>query len=219
VLALVPYQADVGMSRWPIANFALIPSLVATQLMAMSATDSNAIAPFILQGWSLAEIVGYMFLHGGVFHLVGNMIFLWTFGNAVCAKVGNFTYIPLFLALGVAAATVHNLLDGSPAIGASGAINGIVGMYLVYFPSNNVTCLYWFFFRIGTFYLSGFWIILLFVAFDMWGAFNGSGGVAYWAHLGGFFTGVTLAMLSLLTGLVEMRDSEDSLLKLLGVAD
>jgi membrane associated rhomboid family serine protease len=219
VLALVPYQVDVGMSRWPIANFCLIGIITFSSILAMINPDPSAVAPFILRDWSLPAMVGHMFFHGGLLHLIGNMIFLWTFGNAVCAKIGNWIYIPLFIALGLSAAAVHNLLDARAALGASGAINGIVGMYLIFFPTNNVTCAYWFFFRIGTFYMSGIWVILFFLAFDIWGVTRGGGGVAYWAHLGGFATGATIAIVSLLTGLVEMRDSEDSLLKVLGVAD
>jgi membrane associated rhomboid family serine protease len=218
-MAIVPYQVDVGMSRWPIANFLLIAVLTLTSMAAFGAYDAREIEPFVLQGWSASGMFGYMFLHGGLLHLLGNMIFLWTFGNAVCAKVGNLVYIPLFLALGIAAAVTHNLVDARPAIGASGAINGIVGMYLVFYPRNNVTCFYWLIFRIGTFYLSGFWVILLFFAFDVWGASGGGGGTAYWAHIGGFVTGVTVATALLLTGLVEMRDTEESLLEVLGVTN
>ncbi len=167
----------------------------------------------------MSGMFGHMFLHAGLLHLFGNMIFLWTFGNAVCAKIGNWIYIPLFLALGLAAAVIHNLFDASPAVGASGAINGIVGMYLMFYPNNNVTCAYWFFFRIGTFYLSSIWIILLFMGFDAWGALRGGAGVAYWAHIGGLVTGAGLAAAGLLTGAIEMRKSEDSLLKLMGVTE
>ncbi len=215
---LVPFQVDVGMSRWPIANFLLIPFLIFTSFAAFGAYDTRELGPFILNGWSASGMFGHMFLHGGLMHLVGNMIFLWTFGNAVCAKVGNLAFIPLFLGLGFCAATVHNLVDATPAIGASGAINGVVGMYLVFFPRNNITCFYWFLFRIGTFYVSGFWIILLYFAFDVWGAYAGSGGVAYWAHIGGFLTGLAIAIALLASGIVEMRDTEESLLEVLGIA-
>jgi membrane associated rhomboid family serine protease len=221
VIAIVPYQVDVGMSRWPFSNFALIAAIVVAQFYAVAALldDPDAIEPFILQGWSASQLFGHMFVHGGVLHLLGNVIFLWTFGNAVCAKIGNLVYIPLFLALGIAAASAHNLIAHIPAIGASGAINGIVGMYLVYYPLNNVTCGYWLLFRVGTFYLSSMWIILLFFAFDLWGATRGGGGVAYWAHLGGFLTGAAVASLSLLSGFVEMTDTERSLLEVLGLTD
>ena len=219
MFAIVPYQVDVGMSRWPFANFLLIGLLVFTSITAFGAYDPSELQPFILRGWSASQMFGHMFLHAGILHLAGNMIFLWTFGNAVCAKVGNLLYFPLFLALGLSAATAHNLIDAAPAIGASGAINGIVGMYLVYFPRNNVSCLYWLLFRFGTFHISSFWVILLFFAFDASGAYRGAGGVAYWAHLGGFATGITVATLSLLTGFVKMRSTEESLLDVLGVTD
>jgi membrane associated rhomboid family serine protease len=220
VFAIVPYEVDVPMARWPLANFALIAGIAFAQYYAFFVVaDADALRPFVLNGWRASQMFGHMFLHGGLLHLAGNLLFLWTFGNAVCAKVGNLVYIPLFLALGFCAAVAHNLVDAAPAIGASGAINGIVGMYLVYYPLNNVTCWYWFFIRVGNLYVSSIWIILLFFAFDVWGAGAGSGGVAYWAHIGGFLTGVTLAVTTLLTGWVEMTSTEKSLLGVFGIAD
>jgi hypothetical protein len=102
-------------------------------------------------------------------------------------------------------------------VGASGAINDIVGMFLVFYPTNEVTCVYLLFLRPGRFSASSYWIILLWLAFDIWGAFSGGGGVAYWAHLGGFAFGFSLAVALLKTGLVTMEPDEKSLLQTLGV--
>jgi len=123
---LVPYRVDVPLYRWPIANYVLLAVLVVCYILEQTA-PVPAIEPFVLNGWNPLGLVGHIFLHGGIFHLVGNMIFLWVFGNAVCEKVGNIAYPFLFLGLGIAGGMAHLLLSGHPAIGASGAISGGAG--------------------------------------------------------------------------------------------
>jgi membrane associated rhomboid family serine protease len=208
---LIPYQADVPVQRWPIANFVVIGATALFSLLVLF--TGTGLGPFALDGWSIRGLISHMFVHGGSIHLIGNMLFLWVFGNAVCAKIGNIQYAIVYLALGVFAAMVHIVADGRIAIGASGAINGVIGMYLVWYPLNNVSCLYFIFFRSGQFELSSFWLILLWLAFDIWGAAAGLGGVAYWAHLGGFIAGFALAVILLRTRVVVMGPDEKSLLE------
>ena len=213
---LLPYHVDVPMSRWPIMNFLLIGGTVVLFVMLRARLVCPAeIEPYILQLGEPNGIYGHIFVHLGALHIFGNMMSLWVFGNAVCAKIGNLTFIVAYLVLGCIAGLTHLLIDGAPAIGASGAINGVVGMYLVFYPTNNITCFYWFIFRIGTFSVSSIWIILLFLAFDIHGVATGGGQVAYWAHLGGFASGFLLASLLLYSGLVKMTPTEDSLYKVL----
>jgi membrane associated rhomboid family serine protease len=178
------------------------------------------IRPFILSGWTIKGLFGHIWLHGGILHLLGNMLFLWIFGNAVCAKIGNFSYLPIYLGLGVIAGIAHLIFTGGNAIGASGAIYGIVGMYLVFFPENEITCYisFWFLLSpyIKEFTVSSIWMILFWVAFDVWEAMKGGGGVAYFAHLGGFAGGFVLAIVMLKLKLVVMDERyEKSLLQLL----
>ena len=214
-MLLVPYGVDVTMYRWPVANFALIGVVTAVSFAAFGAQPGEGLDLLTLRGMGLAGLFGHVLLHGGVMHLLGNMLFLWSFGNAVCAKMGNWTFAGLFFLLGALAGTFHNLFDGAPAIGASGAINGVVGLFLVYFPRNDVQLFWTIFFRWGTFSLSAVWMILLWVAFDIWGAASGGGGVAYWAHLGGFASGVAIGIASLKQGWVKMTKTECSLLQVL----
>jgi membrane associated rhomboid family serine protease len=176
------------------------------------------VRPFILNGWKIKGLFGHIWLHGGILHLLGNMLFLWIFGNAVCAKIGNFRYLPIYLGLGVIAGIAHLVFTGGNAIGASGAIYGIVGMYLVFFPENEITCYFVvpFFFAAKEFCVSSIWMILFWVVFDVWGAMKGGGGAAYFAHLGGFAGGFVLAIVMLKLKLVVMEEGyEKSLLQFL----
>lgn len=214
-MILMPYAVDVTMYRWPVANFALIGLIVFTSFAGFGATTDSPLALLALDGWSPIGLVGHVFLHADLFHLLGNMLFLWTFGNAVCAKVGNVRFTGLFFAMAAIAGIFHNLFTGGVAIGASGAINGVVGMFLVYFPRNDVRCFWTFIIRSGTFSVSSVWMILLWLAFDIWGAWSGGGNVAYWAHLGGFAAGFAIAIHSLRHRWVRMTATECSLLQVL----
>lgn len=180
-------------------------------------TANDKIGRFVLNGWKITGLFGHMWLHGGIIHLVGNLIFLWLFGNAVCSKIGNLAYLPVYVGLGLIAAVSHLIFVGGPMIGASGAINGIVGMYLVFFPENSISCFFLLLFHPITFSVSGYWIILLWFAFDIWGAVSGGQGVAYFAHIGGFVVGFGLAVLMLKLKWVEMERDEKSLLQMLGL--
>jgi len=175
------------------------------------------IRPYILHGWKIKGLLGNIWLHGGIMHIVGNLLFLWIFGNAVCAKIGNLLYAPFYILAGVLAGMAHLIFQGGAALGASGAINGVVGMYLVFFPINAITCCYcyWFPFtgpRIGTFELSSFWMILFWLAFDIYGATVADGRpVGYFAHLGGFATGFIVGIILLKCKIAKMEKWERSL--------
>ena len=174
------------------------------------------IRPYILDGLTLKGLFGHMWLHGGILHLLGNMLFLWIFGNAICAKIGNLLYIPVYIGLGLLAGISHLVFAGGSVLGASGAINGIVGMFLVLFPQNEITCYFVFFPYIRGFNVSSAWIILFWLVFDILGAMlGGGGGVAYFAHLGGFAGGVVLAILMLKFKILTMERYEKSLLQII----
>ncbi|MHC4200764.1 MAG: rhomboid family intramembrane serine protease, partial [Planctomycetota bacterium] len=162
------------------------------------------------RGW-----ITYLLLHGGIFHLVGNMVFLWVFGNAICARLGNAWYPLVYVGLGLAAALAQVVGSTGPAVGASGAINGIVAMFLVLYPKNTVSCFFLVLFRPVFFHVKSYWLILLWLAFDLWGAFGGGGAIAYHAHVGGFAAGFALAVALLKTGVLEEDEGVDSLLSLL----
>jgi membrane associated rhomboid family serine protease/DNA-directed RNA polymerase subunit RPC12/RpoP len=169
---------------------------------------------WMLRGWSLKGLLGYMWLHAGLFHLLGNMWFLWIFGNAVCARIGNLKYLLWYILLGMAAGVAHLLAGYNVALGASGAINGIVGTYLVLFYENEITCLWTLFFVYWRWFtISSIWMILFWLLWDILGAvfFSGSSNTAYFAHLGGFATGFGITLLLCMKGWIKMETHEKSL--------
>jgi membrane associated rhomboid family serine protease len=199
-------------------QIAEINKAINNQTSASKFEGNSITVRYMLKGWSIKGLFGHMWLHGGLMHIIGNLIFLWLFGNAVCSKIGNLFYLPIYVILGMVAAISHLLFFSDiPILGASGAINGIVGMYLVFFPENSISCFFFLLFRPIWFTVRSFWMILLWFAFDILGAMSGSGGVAYLAHIGGFVAGVALAIIMLRTKMIVMERDETSILKLLGL--
>ncbi|WP_146663354.1 rhomboid family intramembrane serine protease [Anaerohalosphaera lusitana] len=221
---LIPLEVDVPEERWPVVNWFIIGACVVIfgfEMLCFAADDFSLFEPFVLDGFGLTGMFGHMWLHGGIMHLIGNMVFLWIFGNAVCAKLGNIRFLLFYLAVGLISGSAHVIFGGERAIGASGAINGVVGIFLVFFPANAITCgfIWWLIPPIyTTFTLSSYWMILFWLTFDIWGAFSGiESGTAYWAHVGGFAGGFGLGVLMLKMGWVEMERYEESLLSMLGM--
>ena len=177
----------------------------------------NPIKKYMLWDFSISSLFGYMWLHGDIFHIVGNLIFLWVFGNAVCSKIGDLMYGPVYIGLGVIAGIGGLIFKEVPGLGASGAINAIVGMYLVFFPRNEISCFYFISFRPGTFSCSSYWMVIYWLIFDILGMVLGGGRIAYGVHVTGFITGFGLAVAMLMIKLVVMEKDEESLLEVLGV--
>lgn len=141
-----------------------------------------------------------MFLHGGLMHLGGNMLYLWIFGNNIEDVMGHGRYLVFYLLCGVAAAMAQSLPDmGStvPMIGASGAISGVLGAYLLLFPKAQVQVIIPLgFFMMRT--IPAGWLLGLWIAFQVLSGAtsnSGGGGVAWWAHVGGFVAGMVLVHL------------------------
>ena len=142
-----------------------------------------------------ATLVTSMFLHGGWLHLIGNMIYLFVFGKGVENALGSLRFLAFYLLCGIVAALTQALTDPTatlPMIGASGAIAGVLGAYLVLYPFGNVFVFFWIIiiFRViavPAILLLGFWFLM-----QLWsaeGAHSSVGGVAVWAHVGGFIAG------------------------------
>ena len=143
------------------------------------------------------------FLHGGFVHLLGNMITLWVFGPPVEDRFGRWWFLAFYLAAGVASGLAHALLEAPPAIGASGAIAGVTGAFLVLFPATRVRCLM-VLFIIGLVMVPSWFLIGLRIAFDLFSqAFGVENNIANIAHLAGYGFGAAVAMTLLWTGLLS----------------
>jgi len=141
-----------------------------------------------------------MFLHGGWLHFLGNMLYLYIFGDNVEDRLGHARYLLFYLLCGVLAAAAHLITNHDsrlPTIGASGAIAGVMGAYFFLYPyARVVTLIFIFFFfdivEIPAFFFLAFWFIFQFLSGTMQDAL--SGGVAWWAHIGGFVAGILLLL-------------------------
>jgi len=162
-------------------------------------TMGRDLAPTIpLPFWS--TLITSMFLHGGWMHLGGNMLYLWIFGDNLEKVMGAARFLVFYLACGIAAGLAHILFSGAssvPTVGASGAISGVLGGYLVLFPHNRVRVLT----RGGIVALPaiavlGFWIVIQLInGLGSLAVQTEKGGVAYMAHIGGFVAGLVLVRL------------------------
>jgi len=187
--------------RQVLLSFGMIPAVL---------FGSADLAPALRLVPPWATLLTSMFLHGGWFHLIGNMVFLWIFGNNVEDALGRGRYLLLYLTSGVVAALCQGLsspADPVPMVGASGAIAGVLGAYLLLYPWSQVHVFLWIviFFRIVT---VPAWILLgLWFAMQLASGLTrpaGTPGVAFWAHVGGFLSGLVLV--------VVLRPSELTLL-------
>jgi membrane associated rhomboid family serine protease len=147
----------------------------------------------------IAPLFSFMFLHGGWLHVISNMLYLWIFGDNVEDRMGHFRYLVFYLMCGVASGLVQLFVSPAsriPIVGASGAIAGVMGAYLLLYPYGRVVTLIFIFFfvqvvQIPAFFFLVFWFMLQFFsgAASMAGQ---EGGVAWWAHVGGFLCGLLM---------------------------
>lgn len=165
----------------------------------MLVAEYAAVPAELMRGEKLFTLFSSMFLHGGLGHLLGNMLFLWVFSDNIEATVGNLRFVLFYLLGGLAAHAAHIYFNpGSvvPTVGASGAISAVMGAYLIMFPTSRVKL--WFFFlifRVPAFLFLGVWIWMQWSS--GWASLqveNTGGGVAWWAHIGGFVFGAAAGL-------------------------
>jgi membrane associated rhomboid family serine protease len=162
----------------------------------------EGLACVIDPGRQLSHVLTHMFLHGSWMHLLGNMWFLWLFGNNVEDSMGRLRFIAFYLLCGLAAATaqiVTSPASAIPMVGASGAISGVMGAYLLLYPRVRVYTLVPLGFFITSMALPawvmlGYWFLIQFVS-GLVSVGGEGGGVAFWAHVGGFVAGLVLVKL------------------------
>ncbi len=166
--------------------------------------DYGEIPIFVMTGQRLYTLFSSMFLHADIFHIIGNMLYLFIFGDNIEDRFGHIKYLFLYLIFGVIGGLAHSyitlMFNGFdifiPAIGASGAVSGVLGAYIVLFPRARVISVALLFYfiriiRVPAIIFIGFWFILqpLYVLI-------GGTGVAYWAHIGGFIAGFISALIA-----------------------
>ena len=196
VLNVAVYAVEAsGISDAAIASFALVPK----ELLAVSILGGG-VGPVLLdstvQSIAVPErltLLSYMFFHGDIFHLAGNMLFLWVFGDNVEDAVGHWKFLFFYVACGVIAGIVHTLVSASsavPLIGASGAVAGVIAAYLILHPKVQVWVLVFSAIpmRISALFALGAWVIWQVVMVVM----PQVGPVAWWAHIGGLIAGAVL---------------------------
>ena len=153
-------------------------------------------------------VITSMFIHGGFLHLAGNMMFLWVFGSNIEARLGHVKYLLFYLTTGVIATLSHWLVESSssvPLVGASGAIAGVMGAYLMLYPRNRINSLIIFYLvtviRLSATLLLGFWFLWQLVQALLSIGVSSQVSVAFWAHVGGFVAGIAIiAIYKMLVG-------------------
>jgi len=151
-------------------------------------------------------------VHGGYLHLGGNMLFLWVFGNAINYKFGHWRYLTLYALCALVSGMAHYTLRGGPVVGASGAIYGVMGAFLIYFPRNDLEVFSIVFLRMGRQIISSGWIIALWIGWNLLMVWLGGGGqTAWWAHIGGFAAGFATAIICLKTKWIVPDQDEQTL--------
>ena len=170
-----------------LASFAAVPANIGAAVLGQESLAGG-----------LLPLITSMFLHGGLMHLLGNMWFLWIFGDNIEDELGHVKFLLFYVTCGVLATLAHFAAEPSstvPLVGASGAIAGVMGAYLVRFPRSRVTVLLplviiWTTVRLPAFVMLLYWFTIQLLN----GTADASGGVAWWAHIGGFAIGAVLAL-------------------------
>lgn len=220
---MIPLWDDVPRSRWPLITATLIVAncvVFLQEVMAPPAVREQMITTFSLiparsTAFVSGQDVGFsggilplftsMFLHGGWMHLIGNMWFLWLFGDNVEDRVGHLRFILLYLAGGLAGSMAHWTFNWNslvPTVGASGAIAAVMGAYLITFPGARIRTLVPIFIFLTWFDIPAFVILLYWLALQLLSGVASvavadpmQGGVAFFAHVGGFVAGIPLMLL------------------------
>ena len=210
---MIPLKDDNPISGKPVVTYFIISLCVLVFLMQLGSQSyktgqlfySYGLIPSVLMGHNQLPMDLYivpayltiftsMFMHGGFMHLIGNMLYMWIFADNIEDNLGPSKFLIFYLLAGIGAAMTQVLMDTQsqvPMVGASGAIGGVLGAYLINHPNARVLVLIPFGFfsqliKIRALYVLGFWFILQFI--------SSGGGVAYAAHIGGFVSGMILIL-------------------------
>ncbi len=207
---MIPIRDTIVSRTAPIVTYALIAANVAVYLHQESLgagferfIEIHGLVPrrFVLHWWTdVTPLFSSMFLHGGWLHLLGNMLYLHIFGDNVEDRLGHLRYLVLYLLSGVTAGLAQVAIHPSsalPMVGASGAIAGVTGAYFVFYPRARVVTLVPIFIFIQVVEIPAFFFLLIWFAFQLISGIGNvhtaaGGGIAFWAHIGGFVAGMLL---------------------------
>jgi membrane associated rhomboid family serine protease len=225
---IIPLRTDCPLRRVPWMNWGLIAFNILIYILTSSSASGNIHGPLATyhgqpikqllaldpQDPALWQYFTYPFLHENWLHVLGNMLFLYIFGNNINDRMGQMGYLAFYLAGGVFAGIGHAVFETSPVIGASGAVAAVTGAYLVLLPRSNIT-VFVFFLWVGAFEIAGIWFVLFFFAQDVLGQvypdlLGGSQAVAHMAHISGTLFGAVMC-LTLLAFRLLPRDQFDVL--------
>ncbi|MDX1681594.1 MAG: rhomboid family intramembrane serine protease, partial [Phycisphaeraceae bacterium] len=185
----IPIRTDRRQQRTPWVTYGLlglnVAIFLATARGGVGAVEAGLLVPTAPKWW---QFVSYAFLHADIFHLGGNMLFLYVFGRPLEDRFRHVGFLAFYLAAGVLAGLGHCLTDSAPVLGASGAVAGVTGAFLALFPLSRITVVYWFIF-VGAFEIAGLYLIVLQIFMNLFGLAGGGAGVAYTAHLAGYAVG------------------------------
>ena len=211
---LLPIRTSIRPRQTPYANYALIALNVLVYVMQFTVdpyTGRPVYRPWVNSlmlvpaQWRYWQFLTYAFLHANMWHIVGNMYFLYIFGNSVNDKLGHAKYLCFYLAGAIFSGMGHALINinsVAPTLGASGAVAAVTGAYLVLFPQTLITVLYWFIF-IGTLEIPAIWFIgLKLILIDNMLVASGSG-VAYDAHISGYVYGIGIMVICVAAGWIQ----------------
>lgn len=209
---MIPLRDNNLHAKTPVVTIALIAVNIAVFLYQLSLgghleefINTFGFIPYRLHiGGSLFfKIIPFfssMFLHAGIWHLLGNCLYLWIFGDNVEDRLGSFRFLAFYLLCGIAASSIHaavNINSTVPAIGASGAIAGVLGAYFLLFPKARVLTLlplfiFWQIIEVPAFFFLGFWFFYQCLLGISSLGIRDATGIAFWAHIGGFGAGILL---------------------------
>ena len=201
---LLPIRTDNPLQRPPLVNYALIFANIVIFLVTspyLSSTDDprNPLYSYMLRpdAPQLYQFITYAFLHGGLLHLLGNMLFLYIFGNNVNDRLGHLGYLLLYLGGAIFSGMCHALLEVNPVLGASGAVAAVTGAYMVLFPLTNIEIVYFIIYFIGVTEVAAVYFILF--KLIVWDNIIGPGlsvpsNIAYTAHLAGYAFGILIPL-------------------------
>ncbi len=221
---MIPIRDNIKSSRYPVVNTALIAACIAVfayQIVQPAAIEAYAFRPAYIASLTTIQELGYvgaggslllsMFMHGGLLHIGFNMLFLWVFGDNVEDRMGHLRYLVFYLICGVLATLAHSVIAvagaliyggdslGIPLVGASGAIAGVLGAYFKLYRHASVRALIPLFFIFTMVDLpASLFIIIWFILQLLYGVSSlgqAGGGIAFWAHIGGFVAGILLVRL------------------------